>query len=228
MERVHHSEDITYFDQFRNGWLLLYTRQRVPEGPKSPAFLHDTNICIQIPGVPVDLSPYLELCRYTGNEWESFGTILEDRRQIKRLKKPIKLEVVGTLVRTDEDRDADRWIVGLVARNPFYGKKKMPRDLDLDGFPLHDLLQMELLLVELRHHHQEGDEVDYYVLQGLETTDAQYAQITRPFGTWNKIVKRIRDGMPVQEIPDLGIPGVLSRKLGLKTVPRRRAKRRVV
>jgi hypothetical protein len=226
MERVHHSEDITYFDQFRNGWLLLYTRQRVPEGPKSPAFFHETDICIQLPGVPVDVSPYLDLCRYTGNEWESFGTILEDRRQMKRLQKPIKLEVVGALVRTDEDREADRWIVGLVARNPFYRKKKLPRELELDGSPLHDLLQMELLLLDLRDHHQEGDQVDHYLLQGFETTDAQYAQIIRPFGTWNRVVKRIRDGLPVEEVSDLDIPGLLTRKLRLKALPRRRAKRR--
>jgi hypothetical protein len=225
MERVHHSEDITYFDQFRNGWLLLYTRQRVPEGPESPAYLHETDICIQLPGVPVDAAPYLDLCRYTGNEWESFGTILEDRRQMKLLQKPIKLDVVGTLVRTDEDREADRWIVGLVARNPFYRKKKLPREFELDGSPPHDLLQMELLLLDLRDHHQEGDQVDHYVFQGVETTDAQYAQIIRPFGTWNKIVKRIRDGLPAQEIPDLDIPGVLGRNLDLKASPRRPKRR---
>jgi hypothetical protein len=226
MERVHHSEDITYFDQFRNGWLLLYTRQRLPEGSSDPAYFHETDICIQIPGVPVDTAPYLDLCRYTGNEWESFGTILEDRRQIKRLKKPIKIDVVGTLVRTDEEREADRWIVGLVARNPFYRKKKLPRELELEGSPLHDLLQMELILLDLRDHHQEGDQVDHYVLQGVETTDAQYAQIIRPFGTWNKIHKRIRDERPAQEVPDLEFPGILNRKLRVKALPRRPKGRR--
>ena len=197
----------------------------MPEGPRSPAFLHETDICIQLPGVPVDAAPYLDLCRYTGNEWESFGTILEDRRQMKRLEKPIKLEVVGTLVRTDEDREADRWIVGLVARNPFYRKKQLPRELMLEGSPLHDLLQMELLLLDLRDHHQEGDQVDHYLLQGFETEiDAQYAQIIRPFGTWNKVVKRIRDGQPVQEV-ELDLPGLLKRKLHLKALPRRPRKR---
>jgi hypothetical protein len=228
MDRVHHSEDITYFDQFRNGSLLLYTRQRVPEGPKSPAFLHETDVCIQLPGVPVDAAPYLELCRYTGNEWASFGTILESRRQIKRLKKSIQIEVVGTLVRTDEDREADRWIVGLVARNPFYRKKKLPRELELDGSPLHDLLELELLLCDLKDHHQEGDQVDHYVLQGVETTDAQYAQIIRPFGTWHEIVKRIRGGQPVREVPDLDLPGVLKRELRVKALPLRSKRRRGV
>jgi hypothetical protein len=228
MGRVHHSEDITYFDQFRNGWLLLYARQRVPEGPKSPAFLHETDVCIQLPGVPVDVAPYVELCRYTGNEWASFGTVLESRRQIKRLQKPIKLEVVGTLVRTDEDREADRWIVGLVARNPFHRKKKLPRELELDGSPLHDLVELELLLCDLKDHHQEGDQVDHYVLQGFETTDAQYAQIIRPFGTWNEIVKRIRDGQPVLEVPSIDFSGIYKRKINVKALPHRARKRRSI
>jgi hypothetical protein len=60
----------------------------------------------------------------------------------------------------------------------------------------HDLLQMELILFDLRDHIEEGDEVDYFVLEGIEATDAQNVQIIRPFGTWNKIVKR-RDGQRV-------------------------------
>jgi hypothetical protein len=226
MERVHHSEDINYFDQFRNGWLLLYTRQRVPEGPQAPAYLHETDVCIQLPGTPVDAAPYLNLCRYTGNEWANFGTILESRRQTKRFKKPIKLEVVGMMVRTDEDREADRWIVGLIARNPFYRKKKLPRQLEMEGSPLHDLLEMELILCDLKDHHQEGDQVDHYELQGIETTDAQYAQIIRPFGTWNRIIKRIRDGQPVREVELVDVPAALERKLRVKALPLRRPRRR--
>jgi len=226
MTRAHHSEDITYFDQFRNGWLLLYTRQRVPEGPQAPAYLHETDVCIQLPGIPVDAAPYLSLCRYTGNEWADFGTILESRRQIKRFKKPIKLDVVGTLVRSDDDREHDRWVVGLIARNPFYQKKKLPRELEMEGSPLQDLLEMELILSDLKDHHEEGDQIDHYVLQGIETTDAQYAQVVRPFGTWNKIVKRIRDGQPVRELDQLDVPAALERKLRVKALPLRRPTRR--
>jgi hypothetical protein len=226
MDRVHHSEDITYFDRFRNGWLLLYTRQRVPEGPEAPAYLHETDICIQLPGVPVDAAPYLNLCRYTGNEWAAFGTILEDRRETKRLKKRIKLEVVGTMVRTDDNREQDRWVVGLIARNPFYRKKKLPREWEMEGSPLHDLLQMELILCDLRDHHQEGDQINHYELQGIETTDAQYAQIIRPFGTWNKIIKRIRDGQPVREVELVDVPAALERRLRVKALPLRPPTRR--
>jgi hypothetical protein len=199
MERVHHSEDIVYFDQFRNGWLALYTRQRVPEGPRSRSYLHETDICIQLPGVPVDASPYLDLCRYTGNEWADFRTVHGRCTQTRRLKKPLKLEVVGTLVRTDDDRENDRWVVGLIARNPFYRKKRLPSELEMEGSPLHDLLEMELILCDLKDHLEEGDQVDQYMLQGVETAEAQYVQVIRPFGTWNAIVKR-RDGQSVHEV----------------------------
>jgi hypothetical protein len=203
MERVHHSEDIVYFDQFRNGWFTLYTRQRVPEG-RSRSYLHETDVCIQLPGVPVDASPYLDLCRYTGNEWADFRTVHGRRKYTSRLKKPLKLEVVGTLVRTDDDREKERWVVGLVVRNPFYRKKKLPREFEIEGSPLHELLEMELILCDLKDHLEEGDQVDQYVLQGIETTDAQYVQVIRPFGTWNAMVKR-RHGQSVHEVAPDGV-----------------------
>jgi hypothetical protein len=84
---------------------------------------------------------------------------------------------------------------------------------------------VELILCDLKDHHQEEDQVDHYVLQGFETTDAQYAQVVRPFGTWNEIVKRVRDGQPVQELK-LEFPGLLKRKLHPKALPRRARKRR--
>jgi hypothetical protein len=198
MDRVHHSEGISYFDQFRNGWLTLSTQQRVPEGPQSHSFLHQTDLCIQLPGIPVDISPYLELCRYTGNEWAEFQTVTERHTHMRHLKTRIKLDVVGTLVRTDEDRGNDRWIVGLIARNPFYRKKRLPRELEMEGSPLHDLLEMELILCDLRDHIAESSEVDYFFIQGVETADAQHVQVIRPFGTWNKLVRR--NGQPVHEV----------------------------
>jgi Restriction endonuclease len=215
MEKVHHSEDISYFDQFRSGWLALTTQQRVPDGSHS-AHLHQTDVCIQLPGMPVDASPYLELCRYTGNEWADFRSVQERHTQTRRLKKPLRLEVLGTLVRTDDDREKDRWIVGLIARNPFFRKKKLPRELEMETASLHDLLRMELILFDLRDHIEEGDEVDYFMLQGVESTDAQYVQIIRPFGTWNKLVKR-QDGQPIR--PEAGLEDL---SIGAKLVPRQK------
>jgi hypothetical protein len=198
MNRVHHSEDLIYFDQLGNGWLSVCTRQRVPDGSptKRSSFLYDTHVCIQLPGVPVDAAPYIDLCRYTGNEWADFRGVDGRRTLTRRLKKRMKLDVVGTAVRSYDDREDDRWVVGLIARNPFYGQEQLPTELESEGSPLHDLLEMELLLCHLRHHIEEGDEVDQFLLEGFVTTDAENAQVIRPFGTWNKLVTRIADRRP--------------------------------
>jgi hypothetical protein len=220
MQRAHHSEVISYFDQFRSGWLALTTQQRIPEG-SHPGHFHMTDLCIQLPGIPVDLSPYLELCRFTGNEWADFRVVQERHTQTTRLKKPIRFEAVGRLVRTDDHRSRNRWIVGLIARNPFYGKQKLPPELKREGTPLYDLLQMELLLFDLRDHIEEGDEVDDFRLEGIESTDAQYAQIIRPFGTWNKITKR-QDGRPILPGVELDDLPTAAKSAKLKKVVRHR------
>jgi len=194
LERVHHSEDLIYFDQLRNGWVSLHARQRVPDfdAEHSAAYLHDTRLNIQLSGMPVDLAPYVDLCRYTGNEWAEFQAISARRTHTLRLKKRIRLMVLGTAVQTYDDRGQDRWIIGLIARNPFYGRKSLPRELEFEEGSLHDLLGMELLLCKVREHLEYGDVVDEYLLEGIETTDTADAQIIRPFGTWNNIVKRVR------------------------------------
>jgi hypothetical protein len=223
MQRAHHSEVISYFDQFRSGWLALTTQQRIPEGSR-PGHFHMTDVCIQLPGMPVDLSPYLELCRYTGNEWADFRIVQDRHIQTRRLKKPLRLEAVDTLVRSDEDREKDRWIVGLVARNPFFRKKKLPRELEFKGLSLHDLLQTELILLDVRDHLEEGDEVDYFMLKGIECTDAQFVQVIRPFGTWNKITKR-QDGQPI--LPEAELDDFLPRaKPARRQNPKSRRRRR--
>lgn len=196
LPRAHHSEDLNYFDQFSNGWLTFHMRQRVPPAGVSEhaLYLFDTYLCIQLPGIPINTAPYVELCRYTGNQLANFRFLQKQPSHTARLRRPIELQVVGTAVRSDGARGKGRWVVGLIANNPFYGKKKLPRELEIEHAPLRDLLQMELILCHLRDHIEEGDRVGRFLLEGVETTDAQYVQIIRPFGTWNRLVYRVSDG----------------------------------
>jgi hypothetical protein len=55
---------------------------------------------------------------------------------------------------------------------------------------LDQLGETEVILCSLRDWHEEGDEVDQYVLEGFEVTLGAVGGIIRPFGTWNRIVKR--------------------------------------
>ena len=55
-------------------------------------------------------------------------------------------------------------------------------------------------------HGTGGDLVDHYSLEGIETTEAEHVQIIRPFGTWNKIIKRAKSEAQLREeaVRDLG------------------------
>ena len=201
LKRVHHSEDIMYFDQLRDGRVVLSTRQRVFSERKHDgreSWLHDSELSIQLPGIPIDTTRFLELCRYTGNEWGQFEYLSQRMTHKKRLNKKIKLRVVGTVVQTFEEGrfhpSAEHIVKGVIAHNPFYRKKSLPKELQgHEEIQLHDLLDIELLLCDLRDHHEDGDVIDWYVLEGFETTWVQAAQIIRPFGTWHEIIENVRD-----------------------------------
>lgn len=207
LSRVHQSEDVVYFDKFRDGWLSLYTRQRIPfdDEPDSTSYLHSSELCIHLPGMPVDTAPFISLCRHIGDEWAEFTYIHPHRTHTRHLKTPIKLQIVGTAVSANEESPGDKWIVGVVARNPFYKRKRLPRELRIEDVPLQDLLQTELLLCDLNDPIPVGNIVDAHFLMGIETTQAHNAQVIRPFGTWRKIARRAKDDThPLRDVePDL-------------------------
>ena len=195
-EYWHHSEDLTYFDQFRDGRLALYSRQRVFYGePDSRgSFLHGSELSIQLRGVPVDMAPFLELCRRTGNDWAGFEHIGVRQTFTHRFKVPIKVAAIGTVVRKqpafDTDEPGPRSVVGIIVENPFFDRA-LPKVLDDDErTSLQALTEVERLLCSLRDWHDEGDVIDHYVLQGVETAVTGYAHTIRPFGTWHEILKR--------------------------------------
>jgi len=196
LSQLHHSEDLSYFDRFSNGWLTLRIRQRVPPAgvAEHGLYLFDTYLCIQLPGIPVNTAPYVELCRYTGNQLANFRLLQKQPSHTARLRRPIELQVLGTAVRSDGARAKGRWVVGLIAKNPFYGRKQLPRELASEHAQLRDLLRMELILCHLRDHIEAGDRVDRFLLEGVEATDAQYVQVIRPFATWNRLVYRVSEG----------------------------------
>ena len=192
---VHHSEDIIYIDRLRDGWIVLSARQVVHGAREGgSAYLDSSELAIGLGGVPPDSKPFLELCRYTGNEWAQFQHASGESYRTTWLRKRLKLRVLGTVVdkrpfrRTF--RDGHSSVVGIVAKNPFYKKQSLPPELQDAKLQLRDLLGMELLLCNLKDRHDEGDVIDAYDLQGIETAHAHGANLVRPFGTWRRILKR--------------------------------------
>jgi hypothetical protein len=197
MSYVHHSEEITYVDRFRGGYLMLTTQHHVKGRMygtnRGPVFNH-SELAIALPGIPLDTRQFLDLCRYTGNDWGEFENVPERHCRTRRLRKALRLEVVGTVVEIPGHQmralSKHRTVVGVIAKNPFYGKRSLPPELQDKKIPLHDLLRTELLLCDLRDWHDEGDVIDFYVLEGFESTFIHAGQLVRPFGTWNEVLKR--------------------------------------
>jgi hypothetical protein len=143
----HHSEQFIYFDQFRNGWMELSSQQRIGCGPPNASrtsFLHHSELVIQLPGLPVDTLPFLKLCQYTGNDRANFEYIGEKLTSMIRLQKPIRLNVVGTVVNREcssgSNSSRERVVMGIIARNPFYCKRSLPKALlNSDNLSLHEL-----------------------------------------------------------------------------------------
>jgi Holliday junction resolvase len=192
----HHSEVIVFFDQFRNGWMELSCQQRLNRSSgQTPerAFLHGAELVIQLPGVPVDTSPLVKLCQYTGNDWAIFEDIEEPWSATIVLRTPIRLEPVGLVVNKEPIFEGDErdTVVGVVGRNPFYKKKKLPSELlEAGAGSLAELVIAELLICSLKDWYEDGDVVDHYVLEGFEVTVGGVGRIIRPFGTWNRLIKK--------------------------------------
>jgi len=65
--------------------------------------------------------------------------------------------------------------------------------LEESDVPLAEIAETEFLLCSLRDWHGDGDVVDHYALEGVEATIGGRGGVIRPFGTWNKLLKRARE-----------------------------------
>lgn len=192
-KRFHHAESFVYFDQFRNGWVEISAQQHFSpssDGNHESSLFH-SELVIQLPGIPVDTSPFLKLCRYAGADWASFEFIGSRWTLARRLKKPFKLQVLGTIIDrvafSNDKSERPETVIGIVARNPLYRAKALPVELlEFDHGAQQELKETESIPCALRDWHDVDMAVDYYRLTGFEITTGGVNYVIRPFGTWNK------------------------------------------
>jgi hypothetical protein len=193
LKNFHHSEEIRYFDHFRNGWMELFAQQRVWVDAPRDSMLHQSELVIQIPGIPVNMLPFSKLCQYVGNEWAEFKYFSSRMTVTRRLENSLSIKVMGTVVRKADGSDLSSKrpvVVGVIAENPFYNCSSLPDELEKLEVPVAELAGTRLLLCSLKDWHGRGDIVDRYELQGIEATVGGAGGIIRPYGTWNKMLKR--------------------------------------
>jgi hypothetical protein len=169
------------------------------ERPKE-TMLYQSELVIQMPGIPVDVSPFSRLCRYVGNEWTEFQYLVHRMTFTRRLKKSLPIKVVGLVTKKDDGDEGlpstHRVVVGVIGRNPFFNRKSLPEEFETSEIPLSELAETELLLCSLEDWHDDGDLVDRYDLRGIEATVGGRGVVMRPFGTWNKVLKRSSQPSP--------------------------------
>ncbi|MCI0617907.1 hypothetical protein L0244_33460, partial [bacterium] len=190
-EKIHHSESLSYFDSFQDGWMLLNCNQRVWLGNERESMIHRAEIVIQLPGVPLDLSLLRKFCREIHNENARFYQTNYHKIFHKRLKKPIKLEVVGEVIQTKIFlQDSELAVNGVVAKNPFFKRKKLPKEfLDGDNFLFGQLCKLEYLICAVKDWYDLGDVMDAFDLYELEAMQAGSVFVFRPICTWRNILK---------------------------------------
>ena len=194
-KNFHHAEALVYFDQFRNGWVEISSQQHFrPYSNDGQSDLFHAELVIQLPGIPVDTSPFLKLCQYLGAEWANFEFIGSRWTATRRLKKPLVLRTLGLIIdKNPFPRDGaarEETVVGVVAQNPFYGAKTLPQELlSFDGGVQQEMKETEAIPCALRDWHGVDIKVDHYRLTGFEVTVGGVGNIIRPFGTWNRMLE---------------------------------------
>jgi hypothetical protein len=188
LRTTHHTEEIAYFDRFREGWVIVTARHHV-RGRRDCCFL-SAECTIQLSGVPVDMAPYARLCRETNNQDARFVPVVTPDFYSVRLVQEHRLTVVGEIV--SRNREDEPMVTGLIVENPFFNASELPRELlDQDsGCPLRYINETAYLICDLLNWHDCGDVMDYYVLEVVDGRWAGGRIVLHPMCRWHKMLKR--------------------------------------
>jgi hypothetical protein len=189
LKKIHHTEDIAYFDRFREGWVIVSAGHHICREPDS-CFLSG-ECTIQLSGVPVDMTPYACLCRETNNADARFVHVVTPDFYSVRLAQEHRLKVKGEVVSNHSD-DCPT-VTGLIVENPFFNTSELPKELLSRDVrcPFRYMTEVQYLICYLADWHDYGDVVDYYFLRNMEACWAGGTIVLRPICTWHKILKRI-------------------------------------
>ncbi|MGW4441916.1 restriction endonuclease [Streptomyces sp. NPDC004682] len=189
---VHHTEQVTYFDTCEGGG--FYTLSADISSDRSRV-VYRSNVSFQLAGIPVDTQPLRHLVEEYDATVSSFFRPLSERavtREVLPVRSP--LEHVGYVVSSEDfgdladdgqvgtpgDSVADKWVTGIVARNPYYSPD---RDAAPDGWP-GEATSSELLICALRSHHPLAKIPDSYVLDSWEVARTSDAAVLRLVADW--------------------------------------------
>ena len=179
---THHTEELVYADECGDGFYTLVAqfsadRRRV---------VWEVEISFQLRGIPLDPSPYRELCDHFGlGEPVYFRPRSENSRTWGRA--PSKRPVVKPLAYVVEVEglmgdDEEEWVAGIVVQNPFFEGRTRSRP---SPTWVPDLVERsEYLLCALRSWHVLENPKSVYELWDFESAWTSDGLVVRAVADW--------------------------------------------
>jgi Holliday junction resolvase len=201
LKSPHHSEDLVFLDRSGGALIALTSRQRVGDS----TFLHASEIEIQLPGIPVDLSKIQELARKTGNPDALFQTSSGSGLHSAHFKAgQVKLVPLSKIISSDH---CEEWVCGIMAKNPFTANrmKRLAGNLG-EFFPQH-LPEPKYLLCAVSDWYLLRDEVSNLSVRSVWGTWIGHVPVLNVRCTWEEHVRPSKDTSVnealLAEIPDV-------------------------
>lgn len=190
LDRPHHSEDLHYFGKCHTGLLLLTARQGV--GGAKTEHLHSCRLEIRLPGIPVDMRPFANVCEKVRETLPFFSILDESQSESVDLRNGESLDVLGEVVSSFEaGRDEDA-VCGLLVKNPFFNRKSAIPQGQMKWSPFQFLDAPEYFVCDMSDWHDVGDVIDHYRLKRLEAMQMGGVVVVHPVCTWDNILKKQR------------------------------------
>lgn len=154
-------------------------------------WIHSGEAIIRLPGVPTDMEPYNKFIRSVAMRNAHFTPERPLKRTHTRLFPTIRVELQNVITMIGSDEYKPDCVSGVVLRNPFYrNSTRLTNLLKDEGLPAFS--EPEYLICRLDDWLDTGDEVDYFVLTGLESLSLGETVLLHPRCTWGNLTRRGR------------------------------------
>jgi Restriction endonuclease len=180
LDQIHSSEELFYVDQCEGGFYTLSARPLVHSSRVWPV-----QLSFQLPGIPLDTGPFRRFAdRSAPGTRPYFRPRSTPSTAIIRLPRMMPLDVVAMIVESDEGAKDEVWVVGVVARNPFFSDLDRLGGCGMDPVRVGGRLDdHELLICDLRSWHPVEMQRDY-VLRGFDLASTSDVTVIRPRADW--------------------------------------------
>jgi len=180
LDHVHHTEELFYVDECPGGFYTLSADLDIDHLRVWPV-----RISFQLEGVPLDTGPFQRLADEIAPGVEPcFRPRSTASTSITRFGTQLPLTVIATVVERDERDEPEEWVVGVIARNPFFADRNHLAKLGIDPLDLGARLEDNELLVCDLHSWHPADKKREYGLRGLDFASTSDVAVLRPLADW--------------------------------------------